>query len=266
MVELPGYRVLRELGRGGMATVYLAVQESLRREVALKVLAPEMARDEEFTARFLREARLVASLHHKHIVQVYDVGTHGERAYLAMEYLPECAITPLVGQCDAATALACVAQIGGALDYGHARGIVHRDVKLENILRHEDGSFTLSDFGIARVTGAATVRTMQGLTLGTPHYMRPERWTGTSFDGRADLYSLGVVLHALLTGKLPYDGVEDVFALGNLHREAPIPLLPAKFGRLQGLLAKLMAKRPEDRHASGAEVVAHVEALRREGA
>ncbi len=266
MVEIPGYRVIRELGRGGMATVYLAVQESLRREVALKVLGAEMARDPEFTERFLREARLVASLHHKHIVQVHDVGTHAGHAYLAMEYLPDGAITQLAGSVDAATALDCVQQIASALDYGHARGIVHRDVKLENILRHEDGSFTLSDFGIARVSGSATVRTLQGLTLGTPHYMSPERWMGVSFDGRADLYSLGVVLHALATGKLPYDGVDDVFALGSLHREAAIPLLPQQFGRLQGLLAKLMAKRPEDRHASGAEVVAHVEALRREGA
>ena len=264
MVEIPGYRVVRPIGRGGMATVYLAVQASLEREVALKVLCPPgglLAADPACSERFLREARLAGSLHHRHIVAVHDVGVHEGCAYLAMEYLPCGSIAPLAGQVDANTALDCIAQIASALDDAHARGIVHRDVKLENILRHEDGSFLLSDFGIARVAGGDSVRTLQGLTVGTPTYMSPERWTSAQFDGRADLYSLGVVLYALLVGRLPFDA-EDAVAIGLQHREAPVPLLPPAHAALQPLLDALLAKNPDDRPATGAAVIAAVQRLR----
>jgi tetratricopeptide (TPR) repeat protein/TolB-like protein len=259
---IPGYRILRPLGDGGMATAWLAEQLSLGRELALKVLDPALAADQAFVERFLREARLLASLRHRHVVAIHDVGLAGGAPYLAMEYLPGGSIAPLCGHCDAATALRCVREIAEALGHVHARGIVHRDVKPENILRAEDGGFVLGDFGIARGVepGAATA---PGLAFGTPAFMAPERWRDAGVDGRSDFYALGCVLHALLTGRPPYAAAEPL-ALGHKHLAEPIPLLPAPFELLQGLLARLLAKDPADRHPDAPALVAHVQALERE--
>jgi tetratricopeptide (TPR) repeat protein len=263
--SIPGYRIERPLGEGGMATAWLAVQLSLGREVALKVLDPLLAADEGFVDRFLREARVLASLRHRHIVAIHDVGVAEGLPYLAMEFLHQGSIVPLCGHCDAATALRCVREIGAGLGHAHARGIVHRDVKPENILRGEDGGFVLGDFGIARVAdgGALAAPTAPGLAFGTPAYMAPERWRDAPVDGRSDFYSLGCVLHALLTGRPPYGATEQA-ALGHKHLSEPIPLLPAPFEALQGLFARLMAKDPADRHPDAAALVAHVQALEHE--
>jgi tetratricopeptide (TPR) repeat protein len=262
--SIPGYRILRPLGDGGMATAWLAEQLSLGRELALKVLDPALAADAAFVERFLREARLLASLRHRHVVAIHDVGLVDGAPYLAMEYLPGGSIAPLCGQCDAPTALRCVREIAEALGHVHARGIVHRDVKPENILRAEDGGFVLGDFGIAHVAAdlASRAATAPGLAFGTPAYMAPERWRDGPVDGRSDFYSLGCVLHTLLAGRPPYAATEPL-ALGRRHLEDPIPLLPAPFEGLQGLLARLLAKAPDDRHADAAELVAHVAALER---
>jgi serine/threonine protein kinase/tetratricopeptide (TPR) repeat protein len=263
--SIPGYRIVRALGDGGMATAWLAVQESLGREVALKVLDPVLAADGAFVERFLREARVLASLRHRHIVAIHDVALVDGVPYLAMEYLAQGSIVPLCGRCDAATALRCVREIADALGHAHARGIIHRDVKPENILRGEDGDFVLGDFGIARVSdgGALAAPTAPGLAFGTPAYMAPERWRDGPVDGRSDFYSLGCVLHALLTARPPFEASEQV-ALGHKHLSDPIPLLPAPFEALQGLLARLLAKDPADRHPDAAAIVTHVQALERE--
>ena len=260
MFDLPGFHITRELGRGGMATVYVAEQTSLGREVALKVLDPQLATDPTFTERLLREARTVASLHHPHIVAVHDVGVHQGTQYITMEYLPLGSIATSGVQLSPREALRCVREIASALDYAHAHGIVHRDVKPANILRHEHGNYLLADFGIARQNNTGSTITGAGSVIGTPAYMSPEQWRGGELDGRADLYSLGIVLYELLTGVVPYAG-SDQWAVGMQHVNAAIPELPAQYRGLQGLLARMLAKHPADRVAAGAEVVAQIEAI-----
>ena len=255
--SIPGYRILRVLGQGGMATVYLAEQESLGRQVALKLLADRYASDPEASERFVREARTAARLVHRHIVGVHDVGSHDGRPYLAMEYLP--GDTVPATRTAPAEALQAVREIALALDHAHREGVVHRDIKPENILRRADGSHALAAFGIARTADAAAPMTRVGVTLGTPHYMSPEQLQGKPLDGRADLYSLGVVLYQLLTGALPYQGT-DGWSVGVQHISAPIPRLPAELARLQPLVDALMAKDPADRPQTGAEAAQRIEA------
>ncbi|MEO5595953.1 MAG: protein kinase [Lysobacteraceae bacterium] len=261
MIEIPGYRLLRLLGEGGMARVFLAVQQSLDREVALKILSPKLADDVDASARFLREARLAAQLHHPNIVPIHDVGLHDGVAYIAMQFEPGGTVAPDVGQpCDAVTALRIVRDIAIALDYAHGQGVVHRDIKPENILRRADGSCVLSDFGIARVIESQTVLTQEGTSIGTPQYMSPEQLRGEKVDGRADLYSLGVVLYQLLTGALPYTG-SDGWAIGMQHINAAIPRLPTHLANMQPLLDTLMAKTVDGRPQTGAQVVRQIDLL-----
>ncbi|OGT54508.1 MAG: hypothetical protein A3E01_08800 [Gammaproteobacteria bacterium RIFCSPHIGHO2_12_FULL_63_22] len=253
---VPGYRIVRLLGRGGMATVYLAVQESLGRDVALKLLAPELADDPIAAERFIREARTAAHLQHRHIVGVHDVGKHEGQPYLSMEYMPRDSIAG--GAMPPAEALQVIREIALALDHAHQQGVVHRDVKPENILRRNDGSCALSDFGIARTTEPGLSLTADGMTVGTPHYMSPEQVQGQPLDGRSDLYSLGVVLYQLLTGELPYSGT-DGWNIGMQHISAPRPSLPPPLQRFQPLVDALMAKDPADRPQSGADVARRID-------
>ena len=252
MIEIPGYQILRELGRGGMATVYLAVQQSLGREVAIKLMSADLARDPQQVERFLREGSIVAKLEHRHIVAVHDIGTVDGRPYLAMEYVPggRLPLEPGIGL-PPSLALAIARDIALALDHAHAHGVIHRDIKPENILQRRDGSCALSDFGIARSLDGASAMTQEGVTLGTPQYMSPEQLQAGSIDGRSDLYALGVVLHQLLTGKPPYQGT-DGWAIGLQQINAPLPKLPEHLLRYQSLIDALMAKRPNHRPATGA--------------
>lgn len=264
MISIPGYRIIRELGRGGMATVLLAVQESVDREVALKVLLPQLLMvDPTFGDRFLREARIAARLHHRHIVAVYDVGVHDGTHYAAMEYLSGGSVMadhhePI----DPRAALRCIREVAEALDYAHSKGFIHRDVKPDNILLRDDGSCVLCDFGIARAATAATQMTKTGSVVGTPYYMSPEQLRGMPLDGRADLYSLGVVFHHLLTGDVPYRA-SDSLAVGIMHMTAPLPRLPVRLQALQSLLERMMAKDAADRVQTGAEVMRLVQAVER---
>ncbi len=261
MIEIPGYTLLRPLGQGGMAKVYLALQQSLDREIALKILLPTLAQDADASARFLREARLAANLHHPNIVPIHDVGMHKGVAYIAMEFEPGGTVSPIAGgHLDPGVALRILRDIAIALDYAHGKGVVHRDVKPENILRRADGSCVLSDFGIARVVESATALTREGTCVGTPQYMSPEQLRGNKVDGRADLYSLGVVLYQLLTGELPYTG-SDGWAIGMQHLNADIPRLPPAISHLQHLLDGLMAKNADTRPQSGGEVVRQIDVL-----
>ncbi len=260
---IPGYRILRALGQGGMATVCLAIQESLGREVALKLLSPPLAADPIATERFLREGRVAAKLAHRHIVGIHDVGVHEGQPYLSMEYMPGGVVATTTALAPA-EALEIVRQVALALDHAHAQGVVHRDIKPENILRRIDGSYALGDFGIARAANADSALTQEGLAIGTPYYMSPEQIQGLPLDGRSDLYSLGVVLHQLLTGHLPYVGTADV-AVGIQHVHAPLPKLPAPFAACQSLLDLLLAKRPQDRLSDAAELARRAEALQEVG-
>ncbi|MEO8001501.1 MAG: protein kinase [Arenimonas sp.] len=262
MIQIPGYTLSRQLGHGGMAVVYLAVQNSLGREVAIKILSPASSRDNSMASeRFLHEARIAAALHHPHIVPIHDFGVHDGYAYIAMEYVPGGTVAPLPGErLEPAAALRIVRDIAGALDYAHTRGIVHRDIKPENILRRTDGAAMLSDFGIARLIHGESVLTTEGTSVGTPHYMSPEQLRGEKVDGRTDLYSLGIVLWQLLTGDLPYVG-SDGWSIGTQHLNADIPRLPVTMAHLQGLVDAMLAKSADARVQSGAEIVHRVDLL-----
>lgn len=261
-LDISGYRIVRTLGRGGMATVYLAEQESVQREVALKVMSAVLLGDDQFGERFLREARIAAKLRHPNVVQVHDVGICGEHHYIAMEYLPGGQVMDRSGTPRSVEfSLSVAGQIASALDYAGARGIVHRDIKPDNILLREDGTAVLTDFGIARASDASRM-TRTGAIVGTPHYMSPEQARGQALDGRADLYSLGIVLYEMLVGRVPYQAA-DSLAVGIMHITAPLPKLPDEFAWLQPVLDRMLAKDPAQRYQNGAEAVAALNAARR---
>jgi serine/threonine-protein kinase PpkA len=253
VIEIPGYRLLRQLGRGGMATVYLAVQESVDREVALKVMSPALLADPNFGERFLREAKIAARLHHRHVVGIHDVSRIGDYHYIAMEYLAGGPVLSKDGQPrSVAFALRVIREIAGAINYAQQKGFIHRDVKPDNILLRDDGSSALTDFGIARANDSATRMTRTGAVVGTPHYMSPEQARGKQIDGRSDLYSLGVVLYEMLVGRVPYHA-EDSLAVGIMHITQPVPRLPESLAVLQPLVDGLLAKEPHARFQTGNE-------------
>lgn len=240
-----GYEIIEEIGQGGMATVYLAIQKSLNRRVALKVLTHTSVPG--FSERFLREARIVASLNHRHVVTIYDVGVDRERHYIAMEYLTGGDLGTRISQgIPVSMALRIVDNIAGALQAGHEKGIVHRDVKPANILFRNDGTPLLTDFGVAKQADTSTLVTKTGMILGTPAYLSPEQAHGIPLDGRADMYSLGIVLYEMLTGTRPYEGDSDISTIFK-HAYDPLPRLPKGYHYLQPFLDKLLAKRREDR-------------------
>lgn len=260
-LSLPGYAILRTLGKGGMATVYLAMQEKFEREVALKVMAPALSADAGFRERFLREAKIVARISHPNIVAVYDVNEVDGVHYIAMEYHEggdlKARLREGVGLREALTITKDVAR---ALAYAHSKGYVHRDIKPDNILFRVDGSAVLTDFGIAKATEGDANLTQLGMVAGTPKYMSPEQARGQALEGAADLYSLGVVLHEMLTGRLPYEA-SDPIALGILHMNSPVPRLEGRLAHFQPLLDRLLAKQPAQRPQSGTELIREIEAL-----
>lgn len=259
-MKIPGYKLVSKLGAGGMATVYVAVQESLHRQVAFKVMAPHLAKEPGFAERFMREARIVAKMQHPHIVSVFDVGGHQGVYYLAMELLTGGNLAERLKNKQITPYLAAeiTRDIADALQYAHQKNIIHRDIKPDNILfRESTDDAVLSDFGIAKALDADTQLTQMGSTVGTPKYMSPEQARGADLDGRSDLYSLGIMLYEMLTGKAPFIA-DDAVALAIKHMTAPIPQLPDNLARYQPLINKLLAKEPKDRFASGAELAAAI--------
>lgn len=260
-VEIPGYRILKTLGKGGMARVYLAIQESFEREVALKIMASHLSADEGFGERFLREARIVSRLVHPNIVTVYDVGVHEGNYFLSMEYVQGQELAFKHPQLSLEQCLGAIKDVAKALDYAGKKGYVHRDIKPENIMLHdEDGRAVLMDFGIARATDIASGMTQTGMAIGTPHYMSPEQAKGQPVDTRADIYSLGVVLFLLLTGRLPYQA-ESAVVVGIMHVSEEIPLLPGQLSVFQPIMNRVLAKKPEERYQTAAELAADLNAL-----
>lgn len=252
MKTFPDYTVIRELGKGATATVYLAVQKNLNRRVALKVLGRGLASDATFTQRFLREGRIIAKLSHPNIVPVYDVGSHDGTLFMAMEYLDGGTLEDRRAELTLRHLSKCFVQISDALGYAHRQGFVHRDIKLDNILYRRDGEAVLGDFGIARAAESLTRMTVTGAILGTPAYMSPEQVAGSELDGRADLYSLGVVLFELLTGHAPFQG-DSVMSVGLQHLTAPVPELPEAAAHFEPLIGQALAKKPTDRFESAAD-------------
>ena len=260
-IRIPGYRVLRTLGVGGMATVYLAEQESLEREVALKVMAPALAANADFCQQFLKEGRITAKLSHPNLVTVHDIGSHNGTYYMASEYLPAGSLRErMQRRMDVATALAVVHDVASGLNYAHEMGFVHRDVKPGNILFRANGSAVLADFGIAKAIKSISSATMAGNAIGTPDYMSPEQAQATLVDGRTDIYSLGAVLFEMLTGRKPYVA-NDPYVVALRHVTEPVPQLPDELAWLQPLVDSAMAKDREQRFASGGAFIAECEAL-----
>lgn len=264
-LEIPGYSIEREVGRGGMARVYLAVQKKFGRLVAVKVVSPEYTSDPTFGKRFVREARIIAQLSHPNIVQVHDAGVHGQCYYLVMEYLRGGDLNRRLKRgLHMQAAVSVVKDIARGLDSAHAKGYVHRDIKPENILFREDGSAVLSDFGIARVIRDGSTLTQSGTVVGTPQYMSPEQAAGRPLDGRSDIYGLGVVFFRMLTGEVPYKA-DSAVAVGIRHLQDPIPRLPNHLSSLQSVIDKFLAKRPEARYQTGAEIIAALDGVRASG-
>ncbi|MEQ9737526.1 MAG: protein kinase, partial [Algiphilus sp.] len=249
------YKILRALGAGGMADVYEAEDPSLGRHVALKVLPPEMTRNKQLIQRFEKEVRAAASLNHHGIVTVFEVGEHEGLHYYSMRLLTG---GDLRDRIDAGLteieALAILRELADAFTHAHDRGFVHRDVKPENIIFDEQGYPVLTDFGIAKAVDSGTRVTATGVSVGTPRYISPEQARGRTVDNRADIYSLGVILYEMLTGKPPYDGEESLAVIFQ-HVTEPIPRLPEGQAHLQALIDALMAKAPEDRPESAAAVI-----------
>ena len=261
-MELPGFRIEREIGRGGMAHVHLAVQNKFGRLVALKVVSADYANDTNFRKRFLSESRINAQLTHPNIVQVYDVGAHESLLFLVMEYLRGGDLNQRLEKGMHVTELIDVINdIGKALDYAHQKGFIHRDIKPENILFREDGSAVLTDFGIARTVSENPSLTLAGTVVGTPQYMSPEQASGRELDGRSDLYSLGVVFYRMLTGDVPYEANSAV-SIGIKHLQEPIPRLPNYLDVFQPMIDRMLAKKPEHRYQTGAELSAALDEVR----
>ncbi|MDW7759183.1 MAG: TonB family protein [Acidobacteriota bacterium] len=252
--RIPGYWIERELGRGGMGIVYLAHEGKLDRMVAIKVVELLNMQAGEQAERFINESRTAARLQHSNIVPIYDVGLEGNLYYMAVEYFPGGTLRDLLNAGPIpGGALLVVERLADALHYAHSLGFIHRDVKPENIIFRRDGTPVLSDFGIARAVDAITRLTQAGKAVGTPHYMSPEQARGLDLDGRADLYSLGVVFYEMLTGDVPYEA-QDNIAVAIKHIQEPIPGLPPHLSHFQSLLEKMMAKDREARVQTGEEL------------
>ena len=256
------YRVLRKLGSGGMANVYLAEDEELGRRIAIKILNDRHASDEQFVERFRREAKNAAGLSHPNIVQIYDRGEAEGTYYIAMEYLDGRTLKEAAGRepLPIREAIDYARQILGALRFAHRKGIVHRDIKPHNALIDDDGRVKVTDFGIARA-GAASQMTEAGSIIGTAQYLSPEQARGGAVDHRSDLYSVGVVLYDLLTGTVPFTGDTPVeIAMKHLSavpeppsaRRAEIPR------NLDQVVLRALAKDPEERYASAEEMDAEL--------
>jgi beta-lactam-binding protein with PASTA domain/predicted Ser/Thr protein kinase len=252
------YRVLRRLGSGGMANVYLAEDEELGRRIAIKILNERHAADEQFIERFRREAKNAAGLSHPNIVQIYDRGEAEGTYYIAMEYLGGRTLKEAVADrqpLPIREAIDYARQILAALRFAHRNGIVHRDIKPHNALMDDDGRLKVSDFGIARA-GAASQMTEAGSIIGTAQYLSPEQARGAAVDHRSDLYSLGIVLYELLTGTVPFTGDTPVeIAMKHLSKvpEPPSAKRPEIPRALDQVVLRALAKDPDDRYGSAEE-------------
>jgi beta-lactam-binding protein with PASTA domain/predicted Ser/Thr protein kinase len=252
------YRVLRRLGSGGMANVYLAEDEELGRRIAIKILNERHAADEQFIERFRREAKNAAGLSHPNIVQIYDRGEAEGTYYIAMEYLGGRTLKETVADrqpLPIREAIDYARQILAALRFAHRNGIVHRDIKPHNALMDDDGRLKVSDFGIARA-GAASQMTEAGSIIGTAQYLSPEQARGAAVDHRSDLYSLGIVLYELLTGTVPFTGDTPVeIAMKHLSKvpEPPSAKRPEIPRALDQVVLRALAKDPDDRYGSAEE-------------
>lgn len=265
--QLGDYRLLRRIGRGAMAEVYLAEQMSLGRQVAVKVLRPQLAADASYIKRFQNEARAAAALVHANIVQIYEVGCIDGIYFIALEYVAGQNLRQLLnrqGPVDARLAVNIMRQVAAALHRASRKEIVHRDIKPENIMLSVAGEVKVADFGLSRIVGEGLELTQVGITMGTPLYMSPEQAEGKTLDPRSDLYSFGVTCYHMLSGRPPFDG-ETALAVAVQHvKTAPQrletlrPDLPPGMCRI---VHRLLEKTPQDRYQDATEVLKDLRSL-----
>ena len=261
------YQIVKEVGRGSMGVVYQARDPHIDRLVAVKVLRQDRVTSDDFVKRFLKEARVIGRLTHSHIVAIYDVGEEQETVYIAMEFLEGVALSDLVrGKLPEIGEVAALGiQLAETLDYAHQKGVVHRDIKPSNIIVQSDGQIKITDFGIAHVEDAtATLQTQAGEIMGTPAYMSPEQVLSKPVDGRTDIFSLGIILYELTTGRRPFGGEsKNLMTVFNEIVEVTPPephtLVPTVPRELSRLIMKALQKEPGKRFQTGKELA---EALR----
>jgi serine/threonine protein kinase len=253
--QFGSYQIVGPLGEGGMAAVYKAYQPAMQRFVAIKVLPRHMSTSGEFTLRFQREARLVAQLQHPHILPVFDYGESEGYPYIVMPFIVGGTLADILRKqrVSLPEARRIIIQVGDALSYAHGRGMIHRDIKPSNILIDERGNCLLTDFGLARMIEADDRFTTSGRIMGTPAYMSPEQGLGTETDPRSDVYSLGIILYEMLTGRLPYTA-ETPIAVVYKQVNDPLPSArkfnPSLSEAVELILLKSLAKNPNDRFQS----------------
>jgi hypothetical protein len=251
-----GYRMIKKLGSSRHSAVYLAEKSSADLKVVLKVLqqVPDVTDSIGAFDRFLQEYEMIAEIEHPNIVRIYDLGVGDNHAHIAMEYLAggdlKTRISHGIQERDAVSYLR---QIGGALATIHRIGILHRDLKPGNIMLRSDGTLALIDFGLAKRMRLKMELTDSGEIFGTPYYMSPEQGHANNVDSRSDIYSLGVIFYEMLTGRKPYSA-DTAMGIIIRHAQAPIPLLPVRFSKYQALLNMMLAKEPENRLQSAAEI------------
>lgn len=248
--QIPGYKLLKVLKQSKRSRTFLAEQQSLARQVALKVLSEEFFDDPALRQRFVDEGKSAARLNHPHVLAVFDIGSAGGFPFIATEFVPGGTLRERMQQPMAPVeALRITRDLASALEYAHSQGVIHRDIKPSNIMFRADGAAVLGDLGILKAqSGGASMQ------IGSPHYMSPEQIEGQTGDGRADLYSLGIVLYEMLTGRPPFDA-DDPFVVIGKHLSEKVPRLPEALALYQPLIDRTLAKKPEERFATARDLV-----------
>ncbi len=247
--EIAGCSIKKQINTGSMSKVYLAFDNKLKRNVAVKILSPAYSRESRVTRRFVKEARTAAQLQHSNIISIFNVGKEKNYYFIVMENLRETLGDKIKRgslKNSIIDILMITRDIASALSYSHRRGFIHRDIKPDNIMFRADGTVVVADFGIVKALRSGSNLTKTGMSVGTPKYMSPEQIRARKVDARSDIYSLGIVFFEMLTGKPPYND-PDIVKLALKHTKGPIPQLPGKLDYLQPLLNKMVAKTPGTR-------------------
>jgi serine/threonine-protein kinase PpkA len=257
-LDVAGYKVLRKIGEGGMSRVFLAERESDGLQLVLKMLDPRLAADPASRARFVREYKIIQRIQNEHVVMIFDQGFTSDTPWLAMEYFPGGDLEERIRNgISSMGSLKILVQLAEALDAVHSAGVVHRDLKPQNIMFRANHRPAILDFGLAREIDATSTLTQKGMVMATPLYMSPEQCLGHTHDERGDLYAAGVILYEMLTGKHAYEG-DNASALAYQHVHGEIPRLPKRLAGYQPLVDRLLAKRPEERFQSARELFNYI--------
>jgi serine/threonine protein kinase len=246
------YKIVEKLGAGGMGEVFLAEDGKLDRKVALKFLPPGMASEPDVKARFMQEAKAASALNHPNVCTIHDIQEHDGQLYIVMEYVDGTTLADKKGQLSVKKAVDIIADVADGLAAAHEKGIVHRDIKAENIMLRADGIAQVMDFGLAKLRGVSRL-TREGSTVGTTPYMSPEAIQGHDLDYRTDLYSLGVVLFELVTGRLPFDAVHEtavMYEIVNVDAPPPSAVRRDLDPELDRIILECLDKDPEERYQS----------------